>query len=336
MAMNIFNYDSSARKIDYLRLSVTDRCDLRCEYCMLENQTFLPRNEVMSFEEIIELVDFLTKNGVHHLRLTGGEPLVRKDIKKLLLALGKFVALGRLQELTLTTNGTQLADNIENIKAAGIKRVNVSLDTINAQKYKKITRNGDLAKVLYGIDCAIATGLKVKINCVVLRQDNLAQISEIIEYAHGIGADISLIETMPLDENIQDREAQYVPMFEVRKILESKWDFVADDYKTKGPSQYFRIAQTGGRIGFITPLSHNFCASCNRVRITCTGKLYMCLGHDDFYDLRPALLAKDTKKLGEIYQNALLHKPKSHEFLIGGSQEDKFYIPRRPMSFTGG
>jgi GTP 3',8-cyclase len=324
--------DIFARKIDYVRLSLTDRCDLRCQYCMLENQKFLPRNEVLSFEEICTLVDFLCQNNVRNLRLTGGEPLVRKDVGDLISRLGQFVQSGRLDELTMTTNGTLLRHYAKDIAKAGIKRINVSLDTINAQKYRKITRNGDLSQVLAGIDAAIANNIRVKINCVVLKQDNLDELPQIIEYAHSIGADISLIETMPMDEKILGREEQYVPLNLVRQSLERQWKIINDDYKTKGPSQYFRIVETGGRIGFITPMSHNFCAACNRVRITCTGKLYMCLGHDDFYDLRPSL--SDFSQFTKTYQNALLHKPKAHDFLIGGGEMG--YVPRRPMSLTGG
>ena len=323
--------DILGRKIDYIRLSLTDRCDLRCQYCMSENQTFLPRNEVLSFEEIINLVNFLTQNGIKHIRLTGGEPLVRKDVLQLIQSLGEFVKSGALKELTLTTNGTLLYNYAKDLKGAGINRINVSLDTLDAQKYKKITRIGDLAKVLVGIDEAIKNQIQIKINCVVLKQDNFDDLPKIIEYAHSIGADISLIETMPMDEKILGREEQYVPMNIVRQYLEDKWQITGDEYKTNGPSQYYRIKETGGRIGFITPLSHNFCATCNRVRITCTGKLYACLGHDDFYDLRPALLQNDFKELGRVYANALNHKPKAHDFIIGGG-----YVPKRPMSLTGG
>lgn len=324
-------YDILGRNIDYIRLSLTDRCDLRCQYCMSENQKFLPRTEILSFEEIINLVKFLTQNGVKYLRLTGGEPLVRKDVMKLIQNLGLFLKNGELQELTITTNGTMLSHYAKDLALAGIRRINVSLDTLDAQKYKKITRGGDIAKVFAGIDEAIKQKIRVKINCVVLKQDNFDDLPKIIEYAHSIGADISLIETMPMDEKILGREEQYVSMNIVRQMLENKWQIIRDEYKTNGPSQYYRIEETGGRIGFITPLSHNFCASCNRVRITCTGKLYMCLGHDDYYDLRPALLNNDFNELNKIYVDALNHKPKAHNFLIGGG-----YVPKRPMSLTGG
>lgn len=324
-------YDILGRNIDYIRLSLTDRCDLRCQYCMSENQNFLPRTEILSFEEIINLVKFLTQNGVKYLRLTGGEPLVRKDVMKLIQNLGLFLKNGELQELTITTNGTMLGHYAKDLALAGIRRINVSLDTLDAQKYKKITRGGDIAKVFAGIDEAIKQKIRVKINCVVLKQDNFDDLPKIIEYAHSIGADISLIETMPMDEKILGREEQYVSMNIVRQMLENKWQIIRDEYKTNGPSQYYRIEETGGRIGFITPLSHNFCASCNRVRITCTGKLYMCLGHDDYYDLRPALLNNDFNELNKIYVDALNHKPKAHNFLIGGG-----YVPKRPMSLTGG
>lgn len=324
-------YDILGRNIDYIRLSLTDRCDLRCQYCMSENQKFLPRTEILSFEEIINLVKFLTQNGVKYLRLTGGEPLVRKDVMKLIQNLGLFLKNGELQELTITTNGTMLGHYAKDLALAGIRRINVSLDTLDAQKYKKITRGGDIAKVFAGIDEAIKQKIRVKINCVVLKQDNFDDLPKIIEYAHSIGADISLIETMPMDEKILGREEQYVSMNIVRQMLENKWQIIRDEYKTNGPSQYYRIEETGGRIGFITPLSHNFCASCNRVRITCTGKLYMCLGHDDYYDLRPALLNNDFNELNKIYVDALNHKPKAHNFLIGGG-----YVPKRPMSLTGG
>ena len=324
-------YDILGRNIDYIRLSLTDRCDLRCQYCMSENQKFLPRTEILSFEEIINLVKFLTQNGVKYLRLTGGEPLVRKDVMKLIQNLGLFLKNGELQELTITTNGTMLSHYAKDLALAGIRRINVSLDTLDAQKYKEITRGGNLANVLDGIDAAFENQIRVKINCVVLKQDNFDELPKLIEYAHSIGADISLIETMPMDEKILGREDQYVPLNIVRQRLEKKWQIIGDEYKTNGPSQYYRIKETGGRIGFITPLSHNFCASCNRVRITCTGKLYMCLGHDDFYDLRPALLNNDFNELCAIYAKALNHKPKAHDFIIGGG-----YVPKRPMSLTGG
>ncbi|MBN8647310.1 MAG: GTP 3',8-cyclase MoaA [Caulobacterales bacterium] len=324
-------YDILGRNIDYIRLSLTDRCDLRCQYCMSENQNFLPRTEILSFEEIINLVKFLIQNGVKYLRLTGGEPLVRKDVLKLIQSLGLFLKNGELQEITITTNGTMLSHYAKDLALAGIRRINVSLDTLDAQKYKKITRGGDIAKVFAGIDEAIKQNIHVKINCVVLKQDNFDDLPKIIEYAHSIGADISLIETMPMDEKILGREEQYVPMNIVRQMIENKWQIIRDEYKTNGPSQYYRIMETGGRIGFITPLSHNLCASCNRVRITCTGKLYMCLGHDDYYDLRPALLNNNFNELYKIYSDALNHKPKAHDFLIGGG-----YVPKRPMSLTGG
>lgn len=328
------SYDNLGRKIDYVRLSLTDRCDLRCHYCMVPNQTFLPKREVLSFEEIIKLVSFLTKNGVKFLRITGGEPLVRKDFSKLIGQLGEFVKNGSLQELTLTTNGTQLRHYAPILAASGVKRINVSLDSINKENYKKITRGGNLDEVLLGIETAINNNIRVKINCVALKQDNFEEIPKIIEYAHLIGADISLIETMPLDENIE-RAEQFISLSEIRKSLESKWQLIKDEYKTKGPSQYYRIIETGGRIGFITPLSHNFCETCNRVRITCTGKLYTCLGSDNFSDLRPALLNNDFEELNKIYIEALAFKPKAHDFIIGEGSNFG-YIPKRPMSLTGG
>lgn len=323
--------DFYGRNVNYIRLSLTDRCDLRCHYCMSEHQTFLPKNEVLSFEEIYNLVGFLVNNGVKSLRLTGGEPLVRKDFGLLIQRLGAYIKPDGLDEITLTTNGTLLSSYAKILADAGVKRINVSLDTVDEEKYKKITRGGRLANVINGIEKAKEQGIKVKINCVVLRNDNLDELEKIIEYAHFFGCDISLIETMPMDEKILGREEQYVPMFEVKELLAKKWELVKDNYKTQGPSDYYRIQETGGRIGFITPLSHNFCASCNRIRISCTGKLYMCLGHDDFYDLRPALLNNDLNMLQNVYNEALLHKPKAHDFMIGGG-----YVPRRPMSLTGG
>ncbi|UDF03783.1 GTP 3',8-cyclase MoaA [Asticcacaulis sp. AND118] len=329
--------DGYNRRISYVRISVTDRCDLRCTYCMSEHQTFLPRRDLLTFEELERLSLFLIDQGVERLRITGGEPLVRKGILDFLKRLGRQVHEGRLKELTLTTNGTLLKDAAPHLAEAGIRRINVSLDSLDPATFRRITRGGDLAKVLDGIAAAQASGLKVKLNTVALQQDNRAHLPDMIRFAHAHGMDISLIETMPLGEEIAGREDQFVSLRDVMSELHSFWDLTPLSDTTGGPARYYQVAETGGRLGLITPLSHNFCDTCNRVRVTCTGQLYMCLGQDDHVDLRSALRedASDAS-LTAAFANALRHKPKAHDFFIGRFAPTTAYVPRRTMSVTGG
>ncbi|MFT3998344.1 MAG: GTP 3',8-cyclase MoaA [Asticcacaulis sp.] len=329
--------DAYDRRISYVRISVTDRCDLRCTYCMSEHQTFLPRRDLLTFEELERLSLFLIASGVERLRITGGEPLVRKGILDFLKRLGREVHEGRLKELTLTTNGTLLKDAAPHLVEAGIRRINVSLDSLDAATFRRITRGGDLRKVLDGIAAAQGAGLKVKLNTVALQQDNRDHLPEMIRFAHERGMDISLIETMPLGEEIMGREDQFVSLRDVMSELCSFWDITPVTDSTGGPSRYYRVAETGGRLGLITPLSHNFCDTCNRVRITCTGQLYTCLGHDDHVDLRTALREDATDAtLNAAFNDALRHKPKAHDFFIGQHAPATAYVPRRTMSVTGG
>ncbi|HEY1637519.1 MAG TPA: GTP 3',8-cyclase MoaA, partial [Rhizomicrobium sp.] len=279
--------DPFGRKISYLRMSVTDRCDFRCVYCMTEHMTFLPRAELLSLEETGRLCGAFIRKGVKRLRITGGEPLVRRNVMWLFEQLGERLG-SSLDELTLTTNGSQLARFAVPLFASGVRRVNVSLDTLDAMKFGTITRRGELSKVLAGIDAAQAAGLAIKINLVALRDMNEGEIPDMLEWAHGRGMDLTLIETMPLGE-VEHRVEQYLPLSLVRARLAQRYTLEEDSYRTGGPARYFRVAETGGRLGFITPLTHNFCESCNRVRVSCTGTMYMCLGQSDSADLRAAL-----------------------------------------------
>jgi cyclic pyranopterin phosphate synthase len=328
--------DGFGRRLSYVRLSVTDRCDLRCTYCMSEHQTFLPRADLLSFEEMERLALFLIGSGVERLRITGGEPLVRKGVTDFLVRLGERGRAAGLKELTLTTNGTLLARAVPALVAAGIKRVNVSCDSLDPAVYRRVTRGGDLGTVLAGIAAAQDAGLEIKLNVVALRQDNRGEIPEIIAYAHAHGMEVSLIETMPLGEDIA-REDQFVSLADVVAELQSFWTLAPAGVRTGGPARYYDIAETGGRLGLITPLSHNFCDTCNRVRVTCTGRMYMCLGQDDHVDFRPALRAGDgaagDRALGDILAEALRHKPKAHDFAIDARTGHR---PPRTMSLTGG
>ncbi len=324
--------DGFGRRLSYVRLSVTDRCDLRCTYCMGEHPAFLPRRDLLSFEEMERLALFLVASGVERLRITGGEPLVRKGIGEFLVRLGAQGRAAGLRELTLTTNGTLLAGAVPALVAAGIRRINVSCDSLKPDVYRRVTRGGDLAKVLGGIDAAQAAGLHVKLNVVALQADNRAEIPDIIAFAHGRGMDVSLIETMPLGEDIA-REAQFVSLADLMGELRAFWTLTTAGERTGGPARYYDVAETGGRLGLITPLSHNFCDTCNRVRVTCTGRMYMCLGQDDHVDFRPALRAGDDAALSDLLAGALRHKPKAHDFAIGGAGGHR---PSRTMSLTGG
>ena len=329
--------DAFGRTISYLRLSVTDRCDLRCTYCMAEHMTFLPKKDLLSLEELETVAAAFIRRGVSKIRITGGEPLVRKDIGTLFDRLGAYMGSG-LDELTVTTNATLLASHAERLYAAGVRRVNVSLDTINPDTFHAITRRGDLQKSLDGIEAARQAGLQVKINTVALKHHNADEIPAMIEWAHAQDFDMTLIEVMPLGLTGEDRVDQYIPLFEIRDRLEERWtlsDEAGEDAQA-GPSRYVRIAETGGRLGFITPLTNNFCAGCNRMRVTCTGRIYMCLGQDDHVDLRAALRDSDdpASALDDALDRALINKPERHEFSIRERGEAPA-LPRH-MSLTGG
>ena len=327
--------DPFGRTITYLRVSVTDRCDFRCTYCMAEDMTFLPKAELLSLEELDRLCSAFIAKGVRKLRLTGGEPLVRRNVMNLVRTLGRHLKTGALDELTLTTNGSQLARFAGDLKEAGVERINVSLDTLEPAKFREITRWGRIEQVLEGIDAALDAGLRVKINAVALRGINEDEIETLMRWAHGKGMDFTLIETMPMGEIDADRTAQYLPLSLVRARLAQSYTLDDIDYRTGGPARYARVAETGGRLGFITPLTHNFCESCNRVRLTCTGTLYMCLGQDDAADLRSALRAStDDALLHAAIDEAISRKPKGHDFVIDRRREAPAVA--RHMSVTGG
>ncbi|MBR2535570.1 MAG: GTP 3',8-cyclase MoaA [Hyphomicrobium sp.] len=327
--------DPFGRGIEYLRVSVTDRCDFRCVYCMSEHMTFLPKQDLLTLEELDRLCAAFVRRGVRKLRITGGEPLVRKNILWLFNQLGRHLQTGALDELTLTTNGSQLSKYAQDLKAAGVERVNVSIDTLNPQKFRTITRWGDLSTVLRGLDAAQAAGIKVKINAVALKDVNEDEIVDLIRFAHGRGADLTLIETMPLGDIEEDRTSQYLPLSIVRARLMDTFTLIDDPYRTGGPARYVKVKETGGRLGFITPLTHNFCESCNRVRLTCTGTLYMCLGQDDAADLRRPLRASpDDALLDTAIVQAIARKPKGHDFIIDRPSQKPALA--RHMSVTGG
>jgi cyclic pyranopterin phosphate synthase len=327
--------DPFERAITYLRVSVTDRCDFRCVYCMAEDMTFLPKQDLLSLEELDRLCSAFITKGVRKLRLTGGEPLVRRGIMTLVSSLARHLQSGALDELTLTTNGSQLQKYAQDLANVGVKRINVSLDTLDPDKFRAITRWGDLRKVLDGIEAACAAGLAVKINAVALKGVNEDEFVELIEWAHGLGMDLTLIEVMPLGDIGAGRLDQYLPLSMVRARLAERFTFNEIDYRTGGPARYVRVAETGGRLGFITPLTHNFCESCNRVRITCTGTLFMCLGQEDAADLRKPLRASESNDL--LYaaiDEAIGRKPKGHDFVIDRRHQRP--AVGRHMSVTGG
>ena len=325
--------DPFGRRIDYLRLSVTDRCDLRCAYCMPERMTFLPRAELLSLDELDRLAAAFIRKGVRKLRLTGGEPLVRKNIVDLVGSLSRFLRSGDLDELTLTTNGTRLAEHAADLARGGVKRVNVSLDSLNPGTYARITRGGRLDRVIDGIDTAIAAGLEVKINAVALRDDNLRDLVGLAEWAHDRGAALTVIEVMPMGAVEAERIDQHVPMTEVRRRFEQRWTLTDLARRTGGPARYVRTDE-GGTIGFITPLSHNFCDGCNRVRVTCTGEMYMCLGQTARADLcAPLRAAADDTLLDAAIDEAIGRKPKAHDFVIRAGAAPAI---ARHMSVTGG
>ena len=326
--------DPFGRAITYLRVSVTDRCDLRCVYCMAEDMTFLPKAQILSLEELERVCAAFIRLGVRKPRLTGGEPLVRRNILSLVRALGARLGRG-LDELTLTTNGTQLARYAGELKAAGVKRINVSLDTLDADKFKTITRWGKLDQVLDGIRAAKEAGLSVKINAVALKDVNAGELDGMIEWCGRQGHDMTIIEVMPMGDIGQQRVDQYMPISMVRAQLKRRWTLEDIDHRTGGPARYVRVKETGGLLGFITPLTHNFCESCNRVRLTCTGTLYMCLGQEDAADLRAPLRSSESDlPLEDAIREAIARKPKGHDFMI-----DRRHTPQsvsRHMSVTGG
>jgi GTP 3',8-cyclase len=325
--------DPFGRHITYLRVSVTDRCDFRCVYCMAESMTFLPREEVLTLEEIDRLASAFVVEGIRKLRLTGGEPLVRRNIMWLIHSLSRHLGNG-LDELTLTTNGSQLSHHAEALAACGVARINISLDTLDTVKFRAITRRGDLTQVMRGIDAAAHAGLKIKINTVALRDVNEDEIEDMIRWAHGRGFDITLIETMPMGEIGADRTEQYLPLSLLRARLEQHLTLDDSPYRSGGPARYVAVRETGGRLGFITPMTHNFCESCNRVRVTCTGTLYMCLGQEDSADLRTPLRAsRDDALLHAAIDAAIARKPKGHDFVIAQGERPSL---ARPMSSTGG
>ena len=329
MLKDIFN-----RNINYLRISVTDRCDLRCQYCMNEKMEFLPKKEILSFEEIERLIDIFIDQGVKKIRLTGGEPLVRKNIIKLIYNIGKKIDKTNLKELTLTTNGTLLSKYAEDLKSSGIKRINVSLDTLDPAKYKAITRSGNIEKVFEGINASLKNNLKVKINVVALKNFNENELEEILLWCGKKGIDVTFIEVMPMGETDFYRFDQYLPLNNIREKFKEKFSFQPSKYSTSGPARYEFFKKYNINVGFITPLTHNFCENCNRIRITCTGKLYMCLGQEKYIDFKK-ILKNDfsNEKILELINKAMNLKPKGHNFII-----DKNITPylSRFMNTTGG
>ncbi|SLN77169.1 GTP 3',8-cyclase MoaA [Oceanibacterium hippocampi] len=327
--------DPYGREITYLRVSVTDRCDFRCVYCMSEDMTFLPKRDILSLEELERLCGAFIRKGVRRLRLTGGEPLVRRNVMNLIGALGRHIADGNLDELTLTTNGSQLARFADQLYASGVRRINVSLDTLDADRFKAITRWGRLEQVLGGIEAAKQAGIRVKINTVALKGVNEGEFDRFVNWCGAEGFDWTLIETMPLGDIDGDRTDQYLPLDGVRERLGERWTLTESGYRTGGPARYADVAETGGRIGFITPMSHNFCESCNRVRLTCTGTLYMCLGQEDAADLRAPLRESAEDDLIEAaIDRAIGRKPKGHDFVI--DRAGRKPAVARHMSVTGG
>ena len=328
--------DPFERQVSYLRVSVTDRCDFRCVYCMSEAMTFLPKTQVLTLEELARMCSAFVRRGVRTLRLTGGEPLVRRNIMWLIERLGRHLADGALEELTLTTNGSQLARYADDLVRAGVRRINLSLDTLDREKFAEITRWGRLEQVMDGLSAAEAAGLKIKINTVALRGVNDEELVDIVDWCGTRGYDLTFIEVMPLGEIGGDaRLDQYLPLSMVRADLNRRFTLDESDYSTGGPARYFTCRETGGRVGFITPLTHNFCESCNRVRLTCTGTLYMCLGQEDAAELRtPLRESADDDILMEAIDEAIRRKPKGHDFII--DRRNQAPAVSRHMSVTGG
>lgn len=321
--------DRFGRQISYVRLSLTDRCDMRCRYCMAEQMEFLPRSEILTLEEIASLAESLVSRGVRRLRLTGGEPLVRRGATDLAREIGRMIGHG-LDELTLTTNGARLGEHADALWDAGIRRINVSLDTRDPDRFREITRVGNLADVLAGLDAARARGFYIKINMVALKAINDDEVSDMLHWCIDQGFDLSFIETMPLGIIEDDRTDRFYPLTAVRAALEDRFNLLPSTHRTGGPARYWAVEGTGSRVGFISPLTANFCASCNRVRVSASGKLYMCLGHEDHVDLRGALRGDDPTKLDALLDQAIGAKPERHEFDLG------FAATQRHMNVTGG
>ncbi len=327
--------DPYGRTVNYLRVSVTDRCDLRCIYCMSESMTFLPKPELLTLEELDRLCSAFVDKGVRRLRFTGGEPLVRKDIVGMIKGLSRHIKSGALEEMTLTTNGTQLEKHADALWDAGVRRINVSLDTLDPVRFAEITRRENHGQVMNGIAAAKARGFLIKINMVALRGLNENELSEMVAWCGAREFDLTIIETMPMGDIDGDRTENYLPLSMVRASLARDWTMMVTPERTGGPARYVRVEETGGRIGFITPMTHNFCESCNRVRLTCTGKLYMCLGQTDSADLREPLrnFPGDDRALHAAIDEAISRKPKGHDFLI--DRRDNAKVDRH-MSVTGG
>ena len=327
--------DPFGRHVTYLRASVTDRCDFRCVYCMSESMTFLPKAEVLSLEELDRLCSAFVRKGVRKLRLTGGEPLVRRNVMSLFRNLSRHLQTGALDELTLTTNGSQLPKYARELVECGVKRINVSLDSRDANKFAEITRWGRLEQVMDGLAAARDVGLAIKINTVALKNINEHEIDEMLGWCGEEGYDLTLIETMPLGDIGGDRVEQYLPLSTVRERLEKDWTLTDIAYKSGGPARYVEVGETGRKLGFITPLTHNFCESCNRVRLTCTGTLFMCLGQKDAADLRAPLRASEAdEQLEAAIDEAISRKPKGHDFII--DRDHRSPALNRHMSMTGG
>ena len=328
--------DPFQRAVNYLRVSVTDRCDFRCVYCMAENMTFLPKKELLTLEELDRMCSTFIRLGVKKLRITGGEPLVRRDIMTFFEAMGRHLESGALDELTLTTNGSQLARFAHELADAGVRRINVSADTLEADKFAEITRWGRLDQVLEGLEAADKAGLSIKLNVVALKGVNDDELGDMLQWCGDRGYDMTVIEVMPMgDIGGENRFDQYLPLSMVRSRLEERFTLTDIDYKTGGPARYLEVKETGGKLGFITPLTHNFCESCNRVRLTCTGTLYMCLGQDDDADLRDALRSSESDQmLHQAIREAITRKPKGHDFIIDRLNNGP--AVERHMSVTGG
>ena len=326
--------DPYKRPVSYLRVSVTDRCDFRCEYCMAENMTFLPKKDLLSLQEIERICVSFINLGTTKIRITGGEPLVRKNVMSLFNNLGHYLKNGKLRELTLTTNGSQLDRYAEDLYNSGVRRINVSIDTLKPELFSKLTRRGSLEKVLKGIYKAKEAGLKIKINTVALKETNENELIDILKWAHSNNFDMTIIETMPLGEIDYDRTDQFLPLSRVKEKFEKVFTLTKSDHYTGGPSRYFNVEETNNRIGFITPLTHNFCELCNRVRLTCTGKLYMCLGQEDSADFVNAARSENWEhNLKNSIIEAISRKPKGHDFVIRRKQTPSV---KRHMSVTGG
>jgi len=327
--------DPFGRTISYVRVSVTDRCDFRCVYCMSEDMTFLPKPDVLSLEELDRLCSAFVRMGTRKLRVTGGEPLVRRGIMTLFRSLSRHLDSGALDELTLTTNGSQLARFASELADCGVRRINVSLDTLDPDKFRAVTRWGDFDKVMAGIDAAVAAGLKIKINTVALKGFNDGEASDLLAWAHGRGFELTFIEVMPLGAVEGDRFDQFLPLTELRTALERQFTLVPSPHASGGPARYCDVAETGGRLGFITPLTHNFCESCNRVRVTCVGRLYLCLGREDSADLRaPLRRSESDEALEAAIRAAIQRKPKGHDFVV--ARAGSHASTDRHMSATGG